>query len=233
MTEKEALLAQQKELFVLEKMLTDEKLTLSEMEMILPAFFHVNSMEDSTLTYCSKAACDFLAIEQEEIMPFSAEQLASIVSPATLKHITPRFVDFYRQEDFFKVHADFQQIRRRGKEGFEWVYTTTKIYQGYAAPISLSIPVSQMGQLSQQLTGLLDDNLFIKKNYQKFASLTKQEREILKLIVSGHKRKDIADQLFISVHTYDTHRKHIRQKLAVKSLSELIRYAHAFGLLEE
>ena len=90
-----------------------------------------------------------------------------------------------------------------------------------------------MGQLSQQLTGLLDDNLFIKKNYQKFASLTKQEREILKLIVSGHKRKDIADQLFISVHTYDTHRKHIRQKLAVKSLSELIRYAHAFGLLEE
>ena len=90
-----------------------------------------------------------------------------------------------------------------------------------------------MGQLSQQMSGLLEDNLFLKKNYQKFASLTRQEREILKLIAYGEKRQAIAEQLFISVHTYDTHRKHIRQKLSAKSVSELIRYAKVFGLFEE
>lgn len=233
MTEKESLLAQNQELFVVEKLLSEKAITLSELEMILPAFFHVNSMEDSSLIYCSKKGCDFLGLDREEIMPYSAEQLASIVTTDTLNHITPRFVEFYEEQDFYKVFSAFQQIKRKGKEGYEWIYTTTKIYKRLEAPISLSIPIAQMGQINQQLTGLLEDNLFIKKNYQRFASLTKQERAILKLVVSGEKRQTIADKLFISVHTYDTHRKNIRQKLETKSISELIRYAQAFGILEE
>jgi len=233
MTETESLLAQKQELFILEKMLTNKQLTLSEIELVLPALFHVNSMKDSSLVYLSEKGANFLGYEKEEIMPFSAEQLATIVTEDTLTHITPRFVEFYQEEDHYKVLSAFQQINQKGKEGYEWVYTTTKIYKGLNAPISLSIPVKQMGQLSQQLTGLLEDNLFIKKHYQKFASLTKQEREILKLVVMGVRRQHISDQLHISIHTYDTHRKNIRRKLETKSLGELIRYAQAFGLFEE
>ena len=233
MTEKESLLAQQQELFIVEKLLSEQALTLNELELILPVPFHVNSMEDTSLIYASKSCCDHFGFDKEELIPFSAEQLASLITPDTLEHVTPRFISFYSERDSHKVYSDFQQIVRRGKAEPEWVFTATKIYNALEAPICLSIPVSQMGNLNKQLSGLLDDNLFIKKNYLKFASLTKQEREILKLIVSGHKRQDIADQLFISVHTYDTHRKNIRKKLETKSLSELIRYANAFGVFEE
>ena len=115
MTENESLLAQQKELYVLEKMLSEKQLTLEEMESILPAFFHVNSLEDSSLIYCTKEGCEYLGIEHEELMPYSAEQLASINTPYTMEHIVPRFVEFYQEKDYYKVISAFQQIRRRGE----------------------------------------------------------------------------------------------------------------------
>jgi DNA-binding CsgD family transcriptional regulator len=230
MTEKEALLAQQQELFLLKKMLSDEKLTFAEWEMILPALFHVNSLEESTWVYDSVKAREF---EQEELLPFGIEQMASMVTEDTLKEGTLRYVDFCCGEEYCKVFGAFRKMTIEGKVEPEWLYIITKFYKGMATAISLSIPVRQMGRLSQQITGLLDDNLFIKQNYQRFASLTKQECLILKLIVSGQKRRHIAEQLHISLHTYDTHRKNIRQKLDVKSVSELIRYAQAFGLGEE
>jgi len=231
MIEEEALQTQSKELFLLEKLLSEEKLSLSEMEYILPAYFHVNSIEDSTLIYCSQKACDFLQIEKEELMPYSAEQLASFVTEDTLKHITPRFVDFYQENDHHKVFASFQQLQRRGKEDYSWVYTTTKIYKKLNVPISLTIPIAQMGELAKQISGLLEDNLFIKKNFEKFASLSKREREIIQLLVKGTSRKDIAEQLYISIYTYDTHRRNIRKKLGIRSTRELMKYATAFGLL--
>lgn len=232
MTESESLVAQSRQLYTIEKLLHQQKISLSDLEAILPALFHINSSADSSLIYVSQAGCDFLQLEREEIMPYSAEQLASLVSEDTLQNITPKFVEFYQEEDQYKVFSSFQQVKQQNKEGYVWVYTTTKIYQSLAAPISLSIPVPQMGQISEKMVGLLEDNLFMRKNYQRFAALTKREREIVSLVVQGVKRRDIAEQLFISLHTYDTHRKNIRKKLELKSSSDLTRYALAFGLVE-
>ncbi|MEO1451021.1 MAG: helix-turn-helix transcriptional regulator, partial [Bacteroidota bacterium] len=134
-------------------------------------------------------------------------------------------------DDDRKVIADFQQVRQRGKEGYIWVYTTTKIYRKIQSPISISIPVPNMGLIGERLTGLLEENMFMRQRYQHFASLTKREREVLKLVAVGVKRRHIAEQLHISLHTYDTHRRNIRRKLEIKSFADLMRYAHAFGLV--
>lgn len=231
MTEKDILLAQQRQLYLVDQLLNEEKISLADLETILPATFHINSPIDSSLIYVSDEGCKLLQIEREELMPYSAEQLAEIVTPDTLAHITPRFVDFYREEDDHKVIAAFQQIRQRGKEGYIWVYTTTKIYQKLQAPISISIPLPQMGQIADRMEGLLEDNMFMRKHYQQFAELTKREREILQMVAQGGKRSHIADQLHISLHTYDTHRKNIRRKLERPSAADLMRFARAFGLV--
>ena len=55
--------------------------------------------------------------------------------------------------------------------------------------------------------------------------LTEREQEILELIAQGKKRKEIAQDLFISVHTYDTHRKNIKEKLKIKTGADLVKYA--------
>ncbi len=55
--------------------------------------------------------------------------------------------------------------------------------------------------------------------------LTEREKEILKLIVDGLSNKEIADQLFISVRTVDTHRRNIMDKIEAKNTAELVRKA--------
>ena len=63
--------------------------------------------------------------------------------------------------------------------------------------------------------------------------LSDREREVLRLLALGHTNQEIAEQLFISVRTAETHRAHIMQKLRLSSRAELVRYALAEGLLQE
>lgn len=56
-------------------------------------------------------------------------------------------------------------------------------------------------------------------------SLTKREKEIAKLIVQGKTTKEIANELFISPLTVDTHRKNIFSKLGIKKVVALVQYA--------
>jgi two-component system, NarL family, response regulator NreC len=63
--------------------------------------------------------------------------------------------------------------------------------------------------------------------------LTERELEVLRLIALGHTNSEIAEQLFLSVRTVETHRAHIQRKLGRTTRSELVRYALDIGLLEE
>ena len=63
-------------------------------------------------------------------------------------------------------------------------------------------------------------------------ALTTRETEILKLIAHGHSTQGIADTLFLSPHTVQTHRKSIIKKLNIKSPTEFVIYAMDFGLLK-
>lgn len=62
--------------------------------------------------------------------------------------------------------------------------------------------------------------------------LTKREKEILKLIAEEFTNQEIAEQLFISPRTVDTHRRNLLQKLDVKNTAGLVRYAFEHGLLD-
>jgi DNA-binding NarL/FixJ family response regulator len=61
--------------------------------------------------------------------------------------------------------------------------------------------------------------------------LTDREREILKLISQEYTNKDIAESLFISERTVETHRKNIFRKTGTNNLVGLIKYAYANNLI--
>lgn len=63
--------------------------------------------------------------------------------------------------------------------------------------------------------------------------LSDREHEVLRLLALGHTNQEIADTLFLSVRTVETHRAHIMQKLRLTTRAELVRYAIDTGLLEE
>lgn len=65
------------------------------------------------------------------------------------------------------------------------------------------------------------------------AQLSKREIEIIKLIAQENTTKEIAQKLFISVNTVETHRKNILSKLNVKNSAGVIKYALQNGILND
>jgi len=62
--------------------------------------------------------------------------------------------------------------------------------------------------------------------------LSEREREVLRLIALGHTNAEIAEQLYLSIRTVESHRSHIQQKLRLSSRAELVQYALERGLVE-
>ncbi|MCF8230691.1 MAG: response regulator transcription factor [Bacteroidales bacterium] len=63
------------------------------------------------------------------------------------------------------------------------------------------------------------------------ASLTQRESEILSLIAKEYSNEQIAEELFISERTVETHRKNIFTKTKTKTVVGLIKYAFQHGLI--
>jgi len=63
------------------------------------------------------------------------------------------------------------------------------------------------------------------QNQLQLTDLSKREIEVLALVAEGKSNKEVADKLFISVKTVDTHKMHILDKLGLKNTAELVRYA--------
>lgn len=64
------------------------------------------------------------------------------------------------------------------------------------------------------------------------SKLTKREIEVIRLIAREHTSAQIAEKLFISLNTAETHRKNIFRKANVKNMVGLIRYAIKNGIIE-
>ncbi|WP_292010704.1 response regulator transcription factor [Chryseobacterium sp.] len=63
--------------------------------------------------------------------------------------------------------------------------------------------------------------------------LTKREKQILQLLASGKTSINIAEELFLSPLTIDTHRKNLLQKFKAKNSTELITFALQYHLIEK
>ncbi len=63
--------------------------------------------------------------------------------------------------------------------------------------------------------------------------LSKREVEVLRLVALGYANKEIAEELFISVRTVETHKTHIMQKTGYRTRSELTRFALDAGISEQ
>lgn len=66
----------------------------------------------------------------------------------------------------------------------------------------------------------------------KLSLLTKRETEILKLVVEGMSNQHIADQLFISIRTVETHKTSIMRKLDLNSTIDLVKFALKNKIIE-
>lgn len=100
-------------------------------------------------------------------------------------------------------------------EILEAIYTLRNGYEFYAKTITTILLNSY---ISDQ-----DINISEKENRQK--DLSGREMEIFKLIAEGDSNRAIAEKLFISVRTVETHKNNIMKKIGLKTTVDLVKFA--------
>jgi DNA-binding NarL/FixJ family response regulator len=82
------------------------------------------------------------------------------------------------------------------------------------------------------VTGLRNRDVVSPANNQKQDKLSQREREVLQLLAIGYTNQQIADKLYLSIKTVETHKARIKEKLGLQGRAELVRYAIQTGLLD-
>ena len=97
--------------------------------------------------------------------------------------------------------------------------------------LTIASVLDPVHHITAKVGRLVDEVAFLRHNNLLFLSLTKREKEVLKLMALGLSSGEIADKLFISITTADTHRRNIRGKLNLKNNFDTVRFAQAYNLV--
>lgn len=119
-----------------------------------------------------------------------------------------------------KNGADGYLLKNAGKE--EVIHAIREVQQGrkyYSSEVSAII----MDSLSER-----------KKQIAKspFPKLSRREKQVMQLIIDEYTTQEIADKLFISIGTVETHRRNMLIKLGARNSIGLVRICLEYGLLE-
>lgn len=130
------------------------------------------------------------------------------------------------------MHLDYATVKKAMEIGFDSYIL--KNLDEMELKIALNKVVKGHKYWSASITEVLNNTSKIigKERLSKLASLTNRETEILKLIAEAHSTKQIAEELFISVSTVETHRKSIIKKLEANNVAGLVRIAVSEGLVD-
>jgi DNA-binding NarL/FixJ family response regulator len=79
-----------------------------------------------------------------------------------------------------------------------------------------------------RLSASINEALAVRRPLQK---LTERQVQVLRLVAEGHRTRDIAKQLDLSVKTVESHRGEIMKRLRVHDVVSLVRYAVRVGLI--
>lgn len=128
------------------------------------------------------------------------------------------------------MHSDSRFVTRMLQAGAQGYLLKDCAFEELA--MAIDTIVSDGVYLSPGVTGVVvrDYVQHLTEGDAGMAALSPREREVLQLVAEGLTTKDIAGKLHISVKTVETHRKQIMDKLEIRSVAELTKYAVREGL---
>ncbi len=162
-------------------------------------------------------ALEKLKIQQPDILltDYTLPGMTGLELSTRVKELFPSI-----KRVILSMHDEGHLVKQIMKEGVDG-YLLKSIQQG-ELKVALRQIMQGMPYISPEITKQLMAGL---ANESKQELLTDREQEIVKLIVKEFSNKRIADKLFISERTVETHRKNIFRKTNTASLVGLVKFA--------
>ncbi|TFF33441.1 helix-turn-helix transcriptional regulator [Mucilaginibacter psychrotolerans] len=203
----------------------------------LPGVVIIHDLRDWSVAWMSKRGLDLLGITLSEVTTItSAEYFARYFNSEDTNESVPKILGLLQKNNDGDFCTYFQQVRFSIPDDYNWYMNGCKILanDNEGKPlltITLALPIDAMHHMTTKASRLLEENNFLRRNFQLFSSLSKRECTVLKLLALGKSSTETANELFIAIGTVETHRKNIRRKLKTSDYYELCQFARAFDLI--
>lgn len=205
-----------------------KKLSLDEIAELIPGWLHLNNTIDFALDYMSPKMQNDFQTTIKEVRSIGVSYLYNCIHPETSERVVPQLLDLVKSGDNNKVLSFYQYIKLPEKD-FEWFFTTSKLFNSEYV-ISITLPVSIVKDFNEHIIEVLNENVFLKSNLNKFKALTKREKEIIRYLVKGASNTTIAREINVSEHTIKTHRRNIYKKLEISNVCDLVKFAQVYTI---
>ncbi len=202
----------------------------------LPVYI-IHDVRDFSVVYMSELGLRQLGVTQEEVRQLGPTYFEKFFNPTDVEFYMSSFLgSMQNTEKPVEWFSFFQQVATGRDEEFEWFLSASRtfIHDELGRPLlslTFALRLNPDHHLAEKAERLMKENLMLRENYQRFASLTKREKEVLKYIASGIKTTEISERVCVSEKTLNTHRRNIKRKIGAKNHYDIFKFAQAFNLV--
>jgi DNA-binding NarL/FixJ family response regulator len=143
------------------------------------------------------------------------------------------FLTMHEAEDYFfaalKAGAAGYVIKRTAAADLVAAIRAVARGESFLSPSVAHALVSDYTERGAHATGSAE--LGLGEESDRYQSLTSREREVLQLVGEGHTNQEIANLLHLSIKTVQSHRAAVMEKLDLRDVTHLVRYAVRRGLV--
>jgi len=210
-------------MWALKSVLKSSDFSLVDLDDSIPGIIHINRMDDLQLEFLNREGRARWNVDLEYLANGNGlEFLKRVVHPKSIKDTIMRKRGLLQNPDTDISISYIQYLRYDEKSPWRPFLSVSKpLDTKRSITVTCDFPEINAVSGGFNMYSLPDPGLI-----EKFQSLTPQERKIAGLIASGYTSKEISDKLYLSIHTINTHRKNIRNKLDVKSNVEFFKTCH-------
>lgn len=202
----------------------------------LSAVTIIHNITTGAPVYMSRKGLELLRISENDLLSMDVEYYNRFFNAEEAKEYVPKILGLLERNNNDELISFFQQVRTAPNGEWELWLSATRIFMrddngNPLLTITNTIPVEPEHNFSSKVERMIGENDFLRRHKHLYASLTKREIEILRLMARDESSAQIAEQLFLSEDTVKTHRKNIKKKIIAENQYDIMRFAQAFDIV--
>lgn len=218
----------------LESLLKNEE-EFKDVGKSFPISIHKNNPSDLRLLDYNDFTLKIAGYSREELQELGPEFITKHMHPYSINVIATKVVNSLLKNPG-KIIGFIQYLHVYGNEKeYQPILTFSKTDKNNSDGtlcISLTSQMFYNEEMPKKIEQIIEMDEFKFKYFKQFQLLTEREKQILTLLAEGLNNPRIADRLFISRQTVETHRKNINRKLGIKHYRDVVQFALAYDLVK-
>lgn len=216
-------------------MSAEEKIKIfSEEFERMPGVTVIHDIDGFKPLFMTSNGLQILGVSLEELIAVKEEYQDVFFNKNFMADYLHQLKNMISREDLEETYTVFHEVKV--KQELLWYASSVRVFHVNQSrtpthTITYAVPLEDYKWTIKRAQRLQQETEFARKNLQKFALLSRREKQVLALTAQGKRTAEMAEFLSVTAETISSHLKSIRKKLESGSSYELNKFALAFDLL--